>query len=66
MSTDPRLQQLASEAAQKIKVVASQRNAEIQQIYQDFRIKANAIQGTSDSLTACADSQPHPHQHQMR
>lgn len=59
--TDPRVQQLASEAAQKIKTVTSQRNAEIEQIYQDFRTKADAIQGTSDSLSSSADSQSPNH-----
>lgn len=59
--TDPRIQQLASEAAKKIKSVASQRNAEIQAIYQEFRTKADAITGTSDSLSTCADSQSPNH-----
>ena len=58
--TDPRIQQLASEAAQKIKAITSARNAEIEQIYREFRTKADAITGTSDSLQAGAGSQPHP------
>ena len=63
---DPRLQQLASEAAQKIKAITSERDEQIQQIYQEYRKKAEAITGTSDSLTASADSQPHPHRASKR
>lgn len=60
MTTDPRIRALAQQASAKIKSVSDLRNAEIEQIYRDFRAKADAIQGTSDRLDTSADSQPHP------
>jgi hypothetical protein len=49
MSTDPRLQQLASEAARKIKALTEERNADIQRIYQDYQEKAAAIRAESST-----------------
>ena len=50
---DPRLQKLASEAARKIKAVASDRDDQIQAIYQDYRQKAALIRAEAsvESLT---------------
>lgn len=41
--SDPRLQQLASEAARKIKAVASDRDNQIQEIYQQYQQQAASI-----------------------
>ena len=57
---NPEVQALAAEAARKIKAVTDQSSAQIQSIYREYRAKANAITGTSDSLSSSADSQPHP------
>ena len=64
MTTDPRLQQLANEAARKIKAVASDRNAEIEAIYQDYQQKAAAIRAESSAdgigNAPAQLSEPHP------
>ena len=41
--SDPRIRALAQEASAKIKQVSEGREREIQEIYQDFRTKADAI-----------------------
>lgn len=68
--SDPRLQQLASEAAKQIKAVASQCDSQIQAIYQDYREKAAVIRAESSAdgieRAPALPSEPHPHQHQMR
>lgn len=63
--SDPRIQQLASEAAQKVKLVASQRDADIQAIYQDYQQQAALIRAEAsvDSLSHSDTdlrSEPHP------
>lgn len=57
--TDPRVQQLASEAAQKIKAVANQRDADIQAIYQQYQQQAALIraEATSQDLNRLTDDQ---------
>ena len=62
--SDPRLQQLASEAARQIKAVTSERDSEIQAIYLDYREKAALIRAEAsvDSLRGSdTDSRPEPH-----
>ena len=57
--TDPRIKALAQQAAAKIKQVSEGREREIEQIYKDFRTKAEAIQGeaSADRLhSSSADS----------
>jgi hypothetical protein len=49
MNPDPRLKQLASEAARKIKALTEERNADIQRIYQDYQHKAAAIRAESSA-----------------
>ncbi len=49
MKTDPRLQQLASEAARKIKILTDQRDTDIRRIYQDYQQKAAAIRAESST-----------------
>lgn len=61
MTSDPRIKALAQKASAKIKAVTDQSTAEIEAIYREYRAKADAITGTSDSLTACADSQSPNH-----
>lgn len=68
MTTDPRIQALAAEAAQKIKAVASQYDADIQGIYQQYQQQAALIraEATSQDLNRLTDdqsSEPYP-QHQ--
>ncbi len=71
MSTDPRLQQLASEAAEKIKAVTSDRDGQIKRIYQNYREQATLIRAevTSKDLARPTDDlrpEPHPQRHQKR
>ena len=47
MKTDLRLQQLASEAAKKIKALTDERDAHIKRIYEDYQRKAAAIRAES-------------------
>jgi hypothetical protein len=49
MNPDPRLQQLASEAARKIKALTDERNADIERIYQEYQQKAAAIRAESST-----------------
>jgi hypothetical protein len=49
MTTDPRLQQLASEAARKIKILADERDTDIRRIYQEYQEKAAAIRAESST-----------------
>jgi hypothetical protein len=49
MTTDPRLQRLASEAARKIKALTDERDADIQRIYQDYQRKTAAIRAESSA-----------------
>ena len=66
MRTDPRIQQLASEAASKIKAISNERDAEIKQIYQEYQQQVEVIK--SESYTDSFDQTPvqlsesHPHQ----
>lgn len=52
MTPDPRLQQLASEAARQIKTVTKERNADIERSYQEYQQKAAAIraEGNTDGI----------------
>ncbi len=49
MNLDPRLQQLASEAARKIKTLSDERDADIRRVYQDYQQKAAAIRAESSA-----------------
>lgn len=63
--SDPRLQQLASEAARKIKAVASQCDSQIQAIYQNYQKRAAEIRAESSAdgieSAPALPSEPHPH-----
>lgn len=52
MIPDPRLQQLASEAAKKIKALTDERDADIKRIYRDYQQKAAIIraEGNTDGI----------------
>ncbi len=66
MRSDPRLQQLASEAASKIKAISNERDEQIKQIYQKYQQQVEAIrlESYTDSFeqTPVQLSQLHPHQ----
>jgi hypothetical protein len=47
MSKDPRIKELASEAAGKIKALTDIHQTQIEAIYQDFREQAANIQGSN-------------------
>lgn len=49
--SDPRIRALAQEASAKIKQVAERKDREIEQIYKDFRAKADAIQAEASAKT---------------
>jgi hypothetical protein len=49
MNPDPRLQQLASEAARKIKTLSDERNADIEGIYRDYQQRVAAIKAESST-----------------
>ena len=59
MTTDPRIRALAQEASAKIKQVAEGREREIQEIYKDFRTRADAIsrEASTKSLTGSGADQ---------
>lgn len=63
MTTDPRIRALAQEASAKIKQVAEGKEREIQEIYKDFRARADAISreaSTKDLSRPGADSFSQP------
>lgn len=66
MPTDPRLQQLASEAARKIKSLTDERNADIQRIYEHYQKEAEAIRSESsaDGIEQAPASPSVPQVHQ--
>jgi hypothetical protein len=47
MTSNPRLQQLASEAARKIQAVTEERDADIQRIYREYQQEVAAIRAES-------------------
>ncbi len=51
MTTDPRIRALAQETTAKIKQVSEGKEREIEQIYKDFRAKAEAIQAEASTKT---------------
>jgi predicted GIY-YIG superfamily endonuclease len=58
---DPRIRALAQDAAAKIKQISEGREREIEQIYKDFRTRADAISreaSTKDLTRPGADSLP--------
>ena len=62
MTNDPRIKALAQEASAKIKQVSEGREREIEQIYKDFRAKADAIQAEASTKSlpgSGADLLPH-------
>jgi hypothetical protein len=52
--TNPKVRALAREAAKKIKSLSDAHNAQLEEIYTDFRAKANAVQqeASTDSLSS--------------
>ncbi len=70
MTSDPRLQQLASEAARKIKAISNERDEQIKQIYQEYQQQVEAIKSerSADSIeqTSALLSGSTPHQHQLK
>jgi hypothetical protein len=47
MNPDPRIKQLASEAARKIKAITNERNADIESVYADYQQKVALIRAES-------------------
>jgi hypothetical protein len=65
MTQNPQIKQLAAEAAQKIKQLADAHNSEVEAVYRDFHVKAEALKITSaDNLdNFSAGSPPNRSEH---